>query len=252
MKEGGLTAEELASFAHEFGNVMQVIMGGVRLATRQAGDDPEKARAQLERVYRVARRAQDLVEQLKSCSHESRLSFRRVDLRSQIEELCDLVLSWEDRSIRLRAKIEKGVPKLSCDPSKIWQALLNLVLNARDAMPNGGVLSLSLRKSRDGKAIELRVTDSGRGIPVELHRKIFEPAFTTKEEPAGHGMGLAIVKSVVAAHGGEILLDSQTDQGQTDQGQPGKGSCFCLRFPLKGAQRKVKDSEEVKSSENLL
>jgi signal transduction histidine kinase len=114
-----------------------------------------------------------------------------------------------------------NLPPIHCNYGQVGQVLINLLTNARDAMPNGG--TITIRTGIEGtQRIFLQVTDQGKGIPEEIRPKIFNPFFTTKSVDKGTGLGLSIVSSIIRCHHGEITVDSQPNQGST----------FTITFPL--------------------
>jgi signal transduction histidine kinase len=125
-------------------------------------------------------------------------------------------------------KIEKNfepVPDITGDPVATGQVFLNLLINAKQAMPQGGGLSIGVRPSGDGKRVEISVRDSGTGIPAEILPKIFETAFSTKGDQ-GSGLGLSISKSIVEKQGGEIRVESVV----------GEGATFKIQFPIRSGE----------------
>jgi signal transduction histidine kinase len=123
--------------------------------------------------------------------------------------------------IEVVREIEPALPALTLDGRLVRQAILNIAVNAVQAMPRGG--RLTVRARRDGAALLVEIEDTGAGIPDEVRERIFEPFFTTKA--SGTGLGLAVVRRIVEGHGGEVRVHST----------PGAGTTFALRFPLDGA-----------------
>jgi signal transduction histidine kinase len=150
---------------------------------------------------------------------------------TDVASLCDEVLILTDKDLsKHRIQVEKkylGRPKAPVVPAQIEQVLLNLIINARQAMPRGGRLTLEVRENvRTGMA-EVRVSDTGVGIPPERLRLIFEPFYTTKEPDAdghgGTGLGLSVCRQIIEQHQGRIRVESLV----------GKGSTFTVKLPLK-------------------
>jgi CheY-like chemotaxis protein len=165
-----------------------------------------------------------------------------VDLNSVIEGLDPMLRGLVPESIRFDKKLDSDVGPIKIDPGQLEQVLINLVLNARDAMPNGGVLTI---ESIGGASAKLIVSDTGSGIDASVRRRIFEPFFTTKER--GTGLGLATVYGIVKQNGGAIGVESS----------PGRGSSFTVSFPLTegvptSQQRPLLDQEAARSSETIL
>ena len=135
-------------------------------------------------------------------------------------------------SVQLQLDVADDVPMIHCDPAQIEQVLLALVMNALDAMPRGGNLLLRTRSLPQSRQVELQVRDDGMGIPPELLPRLFEPFLTTKETGKGVGLGLAISKTIVERHGGQIEVESK----------PGRGTTFYVFLPVDAA---VKELETV-------
>ena len=142
----------------------------------------------------------------------------------------------EKDGIGIRRDFATNVPVWSLDAQKIKQVLMNLILNARQAMPDGGTLSVRTRWQAEQKRVILSVRDTGTGIEAKNLERIFDPFFTTKGDAQGTGLGLSISYGIVKQHGGEIVVDST----------PGKGATFTVRFPLAESGQDI--NSRVKSS----
>jgi two-component system, NtrC family, sensor kinase len=127
--------------------------------------------------------------------------------------------SWS--SISIAKELAADLPLVHCDSNTITQVIINLLENARDAMPAGGWIKISTESSPENGQVILHISDSGDGMPAEVKARIFDPFFTTKDIGKGTGLGLSIVHGIVEAHGGQIAVESD----------PGKGSTFTIRFP---------------------
>lgn len=215
----------VALFAHEFRNSLQPIRSGVALALDELGESQERAREHLERVQTALDRARELTGRLGAYAGPAPSRLERVDLGGMIEELRQMAISWKDPSLRVRTDVARDLPPLPCDAVQLRQALLNLVLNARDAMPEGGVLTLGCRSL--AHTIEIYVADTGTGIAPEHRGRIFEPFFSTKA--GGTGLGLRIARDIIEGHGGHVLVHSAS----------GEGTSIRLRLPLSGARRRA-------------
>jgi signal transduction histidine kinase len=134
-------------------------------------------------------------------------------------------------NVNVLTDLGENLPPLFCERIQIVQALINLLTNAHDAMPNGGEISIHTRYDADGKRFALQVSDTGSGIPKAIQKKIFDPFFTTKEVGQGTGLGLSIVFGVVKAHGGEIEVESAPKQGTT----------FTIYLPKEPIQKPVSE-----------
>ena len=233
--------------AHDFNNLLVVITGYGELALARAGADAE-LREELEQIAIAAERARDLTQRL--------LSFTRKEARtSEVVDLNDVVASAHPMLRRLiGADLELvTVPAddpccVAVDPTELDQAILNLAVNARDAMPHGGRLSISTGiEARDGIRYGfLRVSDTGSGISADAVPQLFEPFFTTKEAGRGTGLGLAMVHEFVKDSGGLAEVESEE----------GAGASFTLLFPLAvtpaNAQRPVAVPASDAGSETIL
>ncbi len=213
------TATLVAGLAHEIGTPMSVIQGHAELLESAVSDD--RARARLSTIRTQIDRISHIIQTLLN------LSRPRAPVRVALDlgELLDTTLSFVGEKLRRRGiRLERGlepVPQIRGDPEKLQQLFLNLFLNAADAMPTGGTLSVLARAEGPGR-VEVRVRDTGHGIaPGDLER-VFEPFFTTKAAGEGSGLGLAVVRSIVRDHGGEIEVESA----------PGAGAEFRISLPI--------------------
>ena len=209
--------------AHDFNNLLASIMGYVvlgleRNAERSGDADPKLARY-LEQALASSRRARDLIQQMLTFSRGQRGSPRVVDLAQTVARSVKLVRGSIAPSVEMHTELDAGAHVL-LDPVQLDQVLLNLAINARDAMGEKGTLSVAVRQAQALRAVcascrqrfaslfvELSVADSGPGIAPNVLERIFEPFFTTKEVGRGSGMGLATVHGIVHEHGGHIVVD---------------------------------------------
>ena len=216
-----------AGIAHDFNNIMAVII----LYTQLALHDPNLSTRLQERMHTVvqqAQRASNLITQILDFSRHSTLVRQPLDFLPFLKELVKMLKRTLPENIQIELKCLPGEYMLHGDPTRIQQMLMNLVLNARDAMPEGGELHITMEKiavaSNDppplqemkaGEWLYLRIQDTGTGIPQEALPHIFEPFFTTKKSGEGSGLGLAQVYGIVKQHEGEIEVRSQLNQGTT-------------------------------------
>ena len=232
------TVNRLASgVAHEFNNVLQIVHGYVSFA-RDALPLESEPRQDLEAALKATDRAAELASRL--------LQFTRAqDEESRVADISDTVLATKlllrpiiGENISISAEVWEGLPEAAVNETLVRQALLNLCINARDAMPSGGVLLLetALTSAPVGVApcvgefsdqcyVRLSVSDTGEGIPAAIQQRIFQPFFTTKGPEEGTGLGLAMVASCVSEAGGAITIDSTL----------GEGTRFDLYLPLAAA-----------------
>jgi PAS domain S-box-containing protein len=213
--------------AHEVNNQMTVVLGAASFLLRRA-DLPDWAREDLEHIRQAAQRSGDITGQLLAFGRRQLLRPEPVDLNDVIGGMETLLRRTVGSAVRLELNLEPGLARAMVDHGQITQALLNLVLNARDAMPDGGVLrvdteEIELRPGNDldgaeavpGPYVLLRVSDSGLGIDPAVVGRIFEPFFTTKPFGQGTGLGLAMVYGMVRQSDGYVTVDSTQGRGTT-------------------------------------
>ena len=222
--------------AHEFNNLLQVIQGNADLAANGLGAD-HPARESLAEVNRAVGRATTLVNQLLTFSRRAPLRRERFDVNTAITELEKLTRGLMGAHIELDLRLSSEPRMVHADRSQVQQVLVNLCVNARDAMPDGGTITISashrerLPEEAEGEAVRLAegwvcvtVSDTGRGIPREIQDRVFEPFFTTKNVGKGTGLGLSTVHSIVGQHGGSVQFQSK----------PGGGTTFTVLLPCAG------------------
>jgi PAS domain S-box-containing protein len=238
--------------AHDFNNILTTIILYSQVALRQKAALPPQVNQGLEAILDSGRRAADLVRQILDFSRHSEMETQALDLRTYIEGVMNVLGRTLPENIFI--SLDKGVGQctVKADPTRIQQVLMNLVVNARDAMPKGGTLrvALSTLNTRPGEQPPvlsmppgrwacLSVTDTGTGILPEVAAHLFEPFFTTKPRGRGTGLGLAQVYGIVAQHKGYIGLETEV----------GKGSTFTVYLPVyenrKGAELPQKQKEEL-------
>ncbi|MCU0612704.1 MAG: response regulator, partial [Candidatus Eisenbacteria bacterium] len=213
--------------AHDFNNLLTGIIGYASILTKEL---PENSRAHLaaRTIENTAERASDLTKQLLGFARRGKLQVLSVDLHRSIHEVVALLCRTMDPSIRMSLNLNARDATVTGDPAQMHQVLLNLGINARDAMPGGGELIFqtelvrlddeycrSHAEATPGPRLLLSVTDTGQGIPKEIQQRIFEPFFTTKAPGLGTGMGLATVYGIVRNHGGHIEVYSEPEMGAT-------------------------------------
>ena len=220
--------------AHDFNNLLTAILGYTELLlSGRAESDPD--RNDLEEIQRAGQRAAGLTQQLLAFSRKQVLMPKDVDLNLTVSGLQSMLVRLIRADITLSCLLAPAPAIVRVDPTQIEQAILNLVLNARDAIPAGGEIrmevSLVRRSQLDalpdlgwlaGDLVRLRIVDNGVGISPEARAHLFEPFFTTKEVGKGTGLGLASVYGIVRQSNGVISVESQ----------PGEGSIFTMHFPV--------------------
>jgi signal transduction histidine kinase len=218
-----------AGIAHDFNNILTSIIGFSELLLVEP-DIPPPANQDLERITKQGRRAAHLVSQILDFSRQSGIEKRPVNLVVFLQVTLKLLERTISEAIQISLEIETTAHSylLEADITQLQQAITNLAINARDAMPGGGQLRFRLRTLTLGPHdrrptpdismgtwLVLAVADTGLGIPPQIMPRIFEPFFTTKEVGQGTGLGLAQVYGIVKQHGGDIEVRSQTGQGTT-------------------------------------
>jgi PAS domain S-box-containing protein len=208
--------------AHDFNNILQGILGNLTLAAeRQAELGDARLGKYLERAQHSAQRARELIGQMLTFSRGQRGARRPVELPDLVHDAAKLLRSTLPATIDLRLNLGAATPVLELDPVQIEQVVLNLCINARDAMGGTGAIRVGLkpaarvravcascRQKVDGRFVELFVRDTGPGIAPQVMDRMFEPFFSTKEVGRGSGMGLSLAHGVVHEHGGHVLVDS--------------------------------------------
>ncbi len=213
--------------AHDFNNLLAVIMGNAELLTL-ATDDPS-LRQSIDEIVDASKRGAELTRRLLSFARRSRLAPERLDPNELVNGMGRLIARVLPATIRLHSGLQAGIWATRADPSFLESALLNLVINARDAMPDGGTLTIetaNLRVTEDygierneyvapGRYVMLAVTDTGHGIPRELLDRVVEPFFTTKGPNLGSGLGLSMVDGFARQSGGLLRIYSEPEVGTT-------------------------------------
>jgi PAS domain S-box-containing protein len=219
--------------AHDFNNLLTAILGYVDLMQGALSDrDPISRHAQ--QIRRAAERASMLTRQLLAFSRKQFLQPRVLDVNAVVEESSQMLRRLISENIELESKLDSALLRVKVDPSQLQQVLMNLAVNARDAMPRGGTLSISTANVRlpsgllerdpevePGPYVMLTVTDTGVGMDGRTRARIFEPFFTTKRVGEGTGLGLSTVYGIVRQSGGHVVVDSE----------PGRGSRFAIYLP---------------------
>ncbi len=227
-----------AGIAHDFNNILAVISLYAQI-TLQTETLAPRTRERMQTIEQQAKRASDLIEQILDFSRQSIMNRQPLDLLSFLKKLMKLLKRTLPENIRIKLVHAEDAYVIFADSSRLQQVFMNLAVNARDAMPKGGHLTITLDAlpvptpadaplpgMSPGQWIRIAVTDSGGGIHSEMLSRIFEPFFTTKEVGQGTGLGLAQVYGIVQQHQGFINVQSEADQGTT----------FFLYLPAFGAE----------------
>jgi two-component system, cell cycle sensor histidine kinase and response regulator CckA len=209
------------SLAHDFNNLLAAILGNAEVAMLDSSLSGS-TRYSLEQIDRASRHAAELTRQMVTYSGRPEPGFQPVSLAELVEDMAEILRASISRLSQVEFDFEPNLPAVLGEPSQLRQVVMNLLVNASEAMtPHGGVILVSARTQRRGDParVILEVADSGAGIPPEYQQRIFDPFFSTKR--SGRGLGLAAVRSIVNSHGGAVEVESE----------PGRGSTFRLDFP---------------------
>ncbi len=208
--------------AHDFNNLLQVIYGNAQLLEIET----ESGKSQIEAIMNASSRGADLVQRLLAFARRQRLSPQRIEVGDIVRDMVELLRGAFPKNIEIVCNLDGPAAVAKADPAQVENALLNLAVNARDAMPGGGILTISCRKvtvddpdiegfrdARKGDFAELLVTDTGHGISEKALKHIFEPFFTTKEIGEGSGLGLSTVYGFAVQSGGFVKAVSEFGAG---------------------------------------
>jgi two-component system cell cycle sensor histidine kinase/response regulator CckA len=217
-----------SGIAHDFNNILTGILGTSELMLQDISKDSPYYE-KLQTISTLCQRGASLVRRLLIFGRKFPLEFKRININSFIEETIGIIRYAVKSDIEIKSNLRDNVPEIFADTGQLSQMLLNMSLNAAEAMDGKGVLEIETKKysiSRHADKIDeyacLSMSDTGRGIPDTNIPKIFDPFFTTKEVGRGTGLGLTIVYSIVNSHGGWINVDSKL----------GKGTTFTIYFPV--------------------
>jgi PAS domain S-box-containing protein len=203
--------------AHDFNNLMTAVIGYSDLLLR------ERSNEKIEAIRDSAVRATDLTRQLLAFSRRQIMQTQDIDLRHVVERMDTLLRRLIGEDVRLTTSTGSEPVVVRADRTQLEQVVMNLAVNARDAMPNGGTLTIAVLT--DGASAVLSVLDTGVGMDAETQARIFEPFFTTKSLAVSSGLGLSTVHGIVGQSGGTIEVESA----------PGRGTTFVVRLPLANA-----------------
>ncbi len=248
--------------AHDFNNLLGSILGYASFVKESLAPDSQE-RADVEVIERSARRGADLTRQLLAFAQGSQHDIKPLNINAQVREVMQLLTHTIDKSIAINAVLDERIALVEGDEGQINQLLLNLCINACEAMPGGGYLTIrtqtlhldaetarrELGKNSAGDYTLLTVSDTGHGMPPEIVERVFEPFFSTKKGRPGKkhsGLGLATVFGIVKAHDGIIRVESQI----------GEGTTFHVWFPanvnLRAEEENIAEPESPKGSETIL
>jgi two-component system NtrC family sensor kinase len=238
--------------AHDFNNMLTVILGNIDMASRRIGDDNSRVHRLLDSARQASERAAILVQRLLAFSRQHPQEVKAVDINRLVQSMSELLRRTIGETIIVETVLAGGLWKIAVDPNQLENAILNLVVNARDAMPDGGRLTIETSNSylddayvtansdefAAGQYVLLAVTDSGAGMNREVRERAFEPFFTTKPTGMGTGLGLSMVYGFVKQSSGHVKIYSE----------PGEGTAIKLYFPRLVEQRGLLDWSDERAS----
>jgi PAS domain S-box-containing protein len=215
-----------AGIAHDFNNLLTAILGNLELLSKRSLQDQERAERLIAGARTAAQRGANLIAQLLAFSRKQKIAAEPVDLNSLVAGMVPLLRSTIGGAVGVNIQPDPALACALADPTQLELAVLNLAINARDAMPNGGVITIETsnvvrgepvlpEEPGPGNYVAVRVSDTGSGIPDAVRERIFEPFFTTKEIGQGSGLGLPQVLGVVKQLGGGLSVQSAPDEGTT-------------------------------------
>jgi PAS domain S-box-containing protein len=246
--------------AHDFNNLLGVIIGYSQVLKRSLGSANPLLFEHAEEIEKASQRAVSLTRQLLAFSRQQVLEPVILNLNTLLSDMEKMLPRLIGEDVALELNLDPALAQVKADHGQVEQVIMNLAVNARDAMPDGGKLTIQTANvdldlaytrqhpgSRIGQYVMLAVSDTGTGIDPEIQSQIFEPFFTTKERDKGTGLGLATVYGVVKQSGGYIAVDSEK----------GKGACFSVYLPRVGqtvstAETKIALPANIRGSETVL
>ncbi|MBI1201532.1 MAG: response regulator [Rhodopseudomonas sp.] len=213
--------------AHDFNNLLTAIVGNVELAMRRNHSTDERVARSLGAIRQASMRAATLVQRLLTFSRQHPQEVKTVDVNRLVGGMSELLHRSIGEAVTIETVLASGLWKTALDPNQLENALLNLAVNARDAMPDGGKLTIETSNAylddayvmqtgtdvKPGQFVMVAVSDTGGGMPAEIRDKAFEPFFTTKAAGAGTGLGLSMVYGFVKQSGGHVQIYSEIGQG---------------------------------------
>jgi CheY-like chemotaxis protein len=232
--------------AHDFNNLLGIIIGHTSLL-EIFKSDPEKITQSIEAIARAAERGADLVRQMLTFARKSDLKLESVRINDVLQDLVKFLKETLPKTIEIINDLDPQLPSVVADQNQLHSVFLNLCVNARDAMPNGGSLKIKTRlvnaeeinKFKDSLSknyVVVDIEDTGKGMDSTTLQRIFEPFFTTKDIGKGTGLGLSVAYGVVEKHKGYIEVESEID----------KGTAFHLYFPVQ--MQEIEITEKISES----
>lgn len=215
-----------SGIAHDFNNILAIILGHASLLKLHS-NNPEKISQSINAITLATERGSNLVKQMLTFARKTEISLNPIEINTLIKEIAKLIQETFPKIIEINLNLKPNLPPILADVTQIHQVLLNLCVNARDAMPHGGKITISTESIyseklleyfssvQDTKYVAIIISDTGMGMNEETKNRIFEPFFTTKPQGQGTGLGLSVVHGIVTAHKGFIRVESKLGQGST-------------------------------------
>jgi len=241
------------SIAHDFNNLLTIIKGYSQLSLQELKEE-NPLKGNLEEINRASEKASDLTRQLLSFSRSQMMEMRVVDLNTLLKNLDKMLRRVVGEDVELITFLAEDLGRVKADPGQIEQVIMNLVVNAKDAMPSGGKLAIETANVeldeiythshigvKSGRYVMLLVSDTGMGMAPEIKKKVFEPFFTTKEKDKGTGLGLSTVYGIVKQSGGDTWVYSE----------PGYGTTFKIYLPRVDEPQDLDEAKEKGVEEGL-
>jgi signal transduction histidine kinase len=220
----GLIGELAAGFAHDFNNILAIILGNVAILNRLTGGDHPAMTKSVTGIQSATLRGQNLIQRIMTFARRQGIDTKPVNLVSVLGSMSELIQVASSKRTKVNINSAEDLWDVRVDVSSFENVIINLCINARDAMPEGGDLNVTLsnktlKENTDfavaGDYVTVAVADNGVGIPLEMREKIFEPFFTTKEEGQGTGLGLSTVLNFVQQSYGAVTVESKVNEGTT-------------------------------------
>ena len=235
--------------AHDFNNILTVIQGHAQMLLRSM-DQSNKIYDRIDKIYDSGKKAADLIQQLLLFSREEETEYKVVNINKVIKKAETILNRLIGENIVIHKNLSPNISTIKADKGQIEQVIINLAINSRDAMPEGGDFYINTKNieigteiaknTKDfsrGKYVCLQVEDTGHGMDEKTQEKIFDPFFTTKGRAEGTGMGLSVVHGIVKEHDGSINVESE----------PGEGTIFKIYFPISDQEEEKEDTPDQDS-----
>ncbi len=242
-----------SGIAHDFNNILNIIMGHSHLITKRLSDR-EKLLHSADAIEKASKRGASLVKQLMTFARNTEIVFDSLQINNIVSEISKMLTETFPRTIVIVTDMEDDLPNVTADPSQLHQVIMNLCVNARDAMPRGGRLCISTKLAAGEEVPEgsphvleqeyvmVQVSDTGVGMDEDIKRRMFDPFFTTKDPGKGTGLGLSVVYSIIEAHRGMIGVDSV----------PGEGTTIRIYLPAEDQEARSVEAANAEPDDNLI